>query len=169
MFNTIVYLTGCSVVGYIAASYSTCSSVHTKFLFQILDHIITHIIICVFFADYIHIFYTIIDYTYYYCTLHIRRGPGRLLPAYIIYAHYSTRTRRLYTMTTTPSFAIGAQSEYSIAYNIVDGNENKIVLLLIIIHIMLRHIFIFENGTCAHTARPLCNYYNNLYNYHNIT
>jgi len=46
------------------------------------------------------------------------------------------------------------------------GNENKIVLLFII-HIMLRHIFIFDNGTCVHTARPLCNY-NNLYNYHNV-
>lgn len=23
---------------------------------------------------------------------------------------------------------------------------------------MLRHIFIFDNGTCVHTARPLCNY-----------
>lgn len=35
--------------------------------------------------------------------------------------------------------------------------KNKIVLLFII-HIMLRHIFIFDNGTCVHTAHPLCNY-----------
>jgi len=46
-------------------------------------------------------------------------------------------------------------------------NKNKIVLLFII-HIMLRHIFIFDIGTCVNTALPLCNY-NNLYNYHYIT
>lgn len=149
MFNTIVYDTGCSVVGYCRELFDMQFGAY-----EMSNPRPQYILLFAFSSPIVFIYiYTIIDcsYYFYYCIFDVPQEDF-FLHTWCRYAHHSIRTRRLYSMT----MSIRPVLSLNIQLCIISHLETKTKLYYYLLFILCYNTYSYSIMARAFILHVLC-------------